>query len=96
MGVTLPPSWAAAIARIEEGLVRRVLVLGETDVGKSTFIRAAVSAVSQVGAPLPLIDLDPGQKMIGSPGTAALGSETGVERAIEDDRCGVAACARGC
>lgn len=79
---TLPPSWAAAIARIEESRARRAVVIGETDVGKSTFIRAAMSAASQAGIPLPLIDLDPGQKMIGSPGTAALGSGTGVERLV--------------
>jgi polynucleotide 5'-hydroxyl-kinase GRC3/NOL9 len=59
-----------------------VVVVGETDVGKSTFIRAAMTAASQVGIPLPLIDLDPGQKMIGPPATAALGSDTGVERLV--------------
>jgi hypothetical protein len=47
-----------------------VIVLGATDVGKSTFIRASlVVAASNIR----LIDLDPGQKMLGAPGTASLG-----------------------
>lgn len=78
----LPPSWVAAIARIEEGLARRVVVLGETDVGKSSFIRATMSGVANSGSPLSLIDLDPGQKMIGPPGTVALGSDTDVQRLV--------------
>lgn len=41
-----------------------------------------MTAACQAGIPLPLIDLDPGQKMIGPPGTAALGSGTGVERLV--------------
>jgi polynucleotide 5'-kinase involved in rRNA processing len=68
----LPLSWLAAIAQIEQGLARRVVVIGSTDVGKSSFIRAGIDAVTAVGLPLPLIDLDPGQKMVGPPGTAAL------------------------
>ena len=86
MHTTLPPSWAAAIARIEEGLARRVVVIGETDVGKSSFVYAAMNAAAQVRAPLQLIDLDPGQKMIGPPGTATLANKTwgktGVERLV--------------
>jgi hypothetical protein len=47
-----------------------VIVLGATDVGKSTFIRASLVAVANDTR---LIDLDPGQKMLGAPGTASLG-----------------------
>jgi polynucleotide 5'-hydroxyl-kinase GRC3/NOL9 len=48
--------------------MRRIVVLGPTDAGKSTFIHAlALEREAQ------LIDLDPGQKMIGPPGTATLG-----------------------
>jgi polynucleotide 5'-kinase involved in rRNA processing len=59
-----------------------VVVVGATDVGKSTFIRAAVTAATQAGSPLPLIDLDPGQKMIGPPGTAALGWGAEIEQLV--------------
>jgi polynucleotide 5'-hydroxyl-kinase GRC3/NOL9 len=47
---------------------QRILVLGPTDAGKSTFIRALARRTE-----VELIDLDPGQKMIGPPGTAVLG-----------------------
>lgn len=49
---------------------RRIVVLGPTDTGKSTFIRAFLATSGQAAM---LIDLDPGQKMIGPPGTVALG-----------------------
>jgi polynucleotide 5'-hydroxyl-kinase GRC3/NOL9 len=48
---------------------RRVLVVGPTDAGKSTFIRSLIRDKERA-----LIDLDPGQKMIGPPGTASLGT----------------------
>lgn len=64
----LPPAWGKAIAEACAG--RRVVVLGATDTGKSTFIRAVLAASDGAAT---LIDLDPGQKMIGPPGTVALG-----------------------
>lgn len=63
----LPDEWKDALAAAAEK--QRILVLGATDVGKSAFIRA-YSAVR----PAAIIDLDPGQKLIGPPGTASLGS----------------------
>ena len=63
----LPPAWREAINVACAG--RRVVVLGATDTGKSTFIRALAEASPSAL----LIDLDPGQKMIGPPGTVALG-----------------------
>lgn len=57
-----------------------MIVLGATDVGKSTFIRVYLRSADES---VRLIDLDPGQKMVGASGTASLGSldpETGRER----------------
>nr|WP_295373363.1 Clp1/GlmU family protein [uncultured Sphingosinicella sp.] len=53
-------------------------MLGATDAGKTSFIRALVSARSK----LALIDLDPGQKMIGPPGTIGFGSVDALERFV--------------
>jgi polynucleotide 5'-kinase involved in rRNA processing len=64
----LPPEWIAALARA--GAARTILVLGPTDAGKSSFIRA----LAERRPGLCLLDLDPGQKMVGPPGTASLGS----------------------
>lgn len=69
----LTPEWEGALARA--AAARRVAVLGPTDAGKSTFLHA----LAERRPGLALIDLDPGQKMIGPPGTASLGQ-------IEPDR----------
>lgn len=64
--VHLDFAWREALDQAAE--MRRIVVLGPTDAGKSTFIRALAEETEAQ-----LIDLDPGQKMIGSPGTATLG-----------------------
>lgn len=63
----VPPDWEEALARA--ATCERVLVLGPTDAGKSSFIHALLA----VRPDRRLIDLDPGQKMIGPPGSASLG-----------------------
>jgi polynucleotide 5'-hydroxyl-kinase GRC3/NOL9 len=75
----LPPDWEAALARAEAA--SRVVVLGPTDAGKSSFIRALLAR--RPG--WPLVDLDPGQKMVGWPGTTSLGrlgAEPGLDRFV--------------
>lgn len=47
--------------------------------GKTSFIRALTAAMDE---PLRLVDLDPGQKMIGPPGTASLGTPEELQRFI--------------
>ena len=51
-------------------------MIGPTDVGKSSFIAALADQAALV-----LIDLDPGQKMIGAPGTVARGRLDASDRA---------------
>jgi polynucleotide 5'-kinase involved in rRNA processing len=60
------PEWADAIAAAES--CRRILVLGDRDVGKSSLVRALCS-----GRRRNVIDLDPGQTMIGPPGAVSRG-----------------------
>jgi polynucleotide 5'-hydroxyl-kinase GRC3/NOL9 len=72
----MPQDWAQAIGALKAR--RRILVLGATDVGKTTFIRMLTSARRK----LAVIDLDPGQKMIGPPGTIGFGSIDALERFI--------------
>ncbi|WP_176559508.1 Clp1/GlmU family protein [Rubellimicrobium roseum] len=61
--------WDEAIARIVDGRVRRVLVLGAVDVGKSTFCQLLLHRASERGRTAAVIDTDVGQKMIGPPAT---------------------------
>lgn len=74
--IDLPDTWrrgiSAAIGR------RRVVVLGPTDVGKTSFIRSVLEAWPSMR----LVDLDPGQKMIGPPGTFGVGKLQALERFI--------------
>jgi polynucleotide 5'-hydroxyl-kinase GRC3/NOL9 len=80
--IEAPADWASAIAAIAGAAARRVVVIGPTDVGKSSFILKAMAACAEAGRPIRLIDLDPGQKMIGPPGTASLGEASRLERFI--------------
>jgi polynucleotide 5'-hydroxyl-kinase GRC3/NOL9 len=68
----LPPDWADALARLREGGARRIVVLGPPDAGKSSFMLALAGAWA-APEPLALVDLDPGQKLVGPPGTVSLG-----------------------
>jgi polynucleotide 5'-kinase involved in rRNA processing len=63
----LPPDWEEALARA--AAAKRVAVIGPVDSGKSAF----VAALAAGGPDRRIIDLDPGQKMLGPPGTASLG-----------------------
>jgi polynucleotide 5'-hydroxyl-kinase GRC3/NOL9 len=75
----LPEPWEDALA--EAAGRERVVVVGATDIGKSTFIRLLLE---RARGGTRLIDLDPGQKMLGPPGTATLGQldPSHVERFI--------------
>lgn len=49
------------------------MVLGATDVGKSTFCSALAGRLLASGQGAALLDTDPGQKMVGPPATVSLG-----------------------
>jgi polynucleotide 5'-hydroxyl-kinase GRC3/NOL9 len=66
-GAAGPLDWEQALARAAGAA--RLLVLGETDVGKSSFI---LELLRRTGGRTAVIDLDPGQKMFGPPGTVGL------------------------
>lgn len=75
----LSPAWSDALDRA--AWASRTLVLGPTDSGKSSFIRALAARRPEFA----LVDLDPGQKMVGPPGSASLGSfapEASLERFV--------------
>jgi len=72
-------AWSTTIDEIVSHRHDRIVVIGPTDVGKSSFIRALIER-----APRTLIDLDPGQKMVGPPGTVSAGV---VAEPGETERC---------
>ena len=73
----IPAQWKEAIAALGAAGVRRIAVLGPADAGKTSFIRGLCASWPGVEAPA-VLDLDPGQKMVGPPGTAALGHSGGA------------------
>lgn len=69
--MTNTPEWQHCIASIIEspGLV---VVVGESDTGKSTFCAELVNAAAAVGLKTVVVDADVGQSEIGPPGTVGL------------------------
>jgi len=72
-------AWSMTIDEILSCRHERIVVIGPTDVGKSSFIRALAERT-----PRTLIDLDPGQKMVGPPGTVSAAVIAGPDAA---ERC---------
>jgi polynucleotide 5'-hydroxyl-kinase GRC3/NOL9 len=69
----MPSEWIGGLASIVGGPDRRVIVLGQRDVGKSTFCRALLSDAQKAGRRACLVDADLGQKMVGPPACVTVG-----------------------
>jgi len=63
----VPPAWDAAAQYIRHHGLRRILVVGEKDTGKSTFCRFLAQAATRSGRSTALLDTDVGQKLVGPP-----------------------------
>ncbi len=69
---SIPEEWSYLV---EEGVEEKTLVLGETDVGKSSLIVYTMNTiVSREGGEVSLLDSDIGQKDLGPVGTISLAS----------------------
>lgn len=69
--MTVDPSWDVAVARARDaGLI---LVIGETDTGKTSFTTYLASALLAQGLSVAVVDADLGQSDIGPPTTVGLG-----------------------
>ncbi|WP_456431704.1 Clp1/GlmU family protein [Thermosulfuriphilus sp.] len=71
--IEIPDPWLRAAEEILAGSLRRILVLGATDVGKSTFVLFLVRYLSSRGKKVAIVDADIGQKDLGPPATVSLG-----------------------
>jgi|RhiMetdeSRZDD1v2_1073273.scaffolds.fasta_scaffold262233_3 polynucleotide 5'-hydroxyl-kinase GRC3/NOL9 len=69
--MTVDPSWDAAVARAAEARV--MLVIGETDAGKTSFTTFLASTLLERGLSVGVVDADLGQSDIGPPTTVGLG-----------------------
>ncbi len=73
MDIHLPREWDEAARQICRDRPHLVLVIGETDTGKSTFIRHLLRVLLNSGISCSLVDADIGQKDLGPPATVTLG-----------------------
>ena len=69
--MTVDSSWEAAVARARDARV--ILVIGETDAGKTSFTTFLAGALLERGASVGVVDADLGQSDIGPPTTVGLG-----------------------
>ncbi len=69
--MTVDPSWEAAVPRAVEARV--MLVIGETDAGKTSFTTFLASTLLERGLSVAVVDADLGQSDIGPPTTVGLG-----------------------
>src|SRR4051812_33348309 len=73
----VPPGWRAAVAAITHQDVRRVMVIGAADVGKSTLCRVLLGAARASGRTAAFLDADVGQKTVGPPACVTASEESG-------------------
>jgi polynucleotide 5'-hydroxyl-kinase GRC3/NOL9 len=72
----IPDSWRSAAEATLAGRPRRVLILGASDTGKSSFCRFLTGALVAAGRSLAVADADIGQNDIGPPAAVCLGYPT--------------------
>lgn len=70
--IEVPAPWRASVETIVGANSRRVLVLGATDAGKSTYCTWLCSQLSEAGRSVALVDADVGQKAVGPPAAVSL------------------------
>ncbi len=69
---TIPPEWDRLIQRITEQNLKKVIVLGEMDTGKSFFTTYVANKIVRSGKKVGVIDSDVGQSDIGPPGAIGM------------------------
>ena len=72
MALDLPDDWLACGDRVRCEGRRRIMVLGATDVGKSSFCSFVAAFLAQAAGSLRLLDADLGQKLFGPPACITL------------------------
>lgn len=66
---TIPREWHKLIQKINNNSLKKIIVLGEMDTGKSFFITYMANKLIQLNKKVGVIDSDLGQSDIGPPGT---------------------------
>lgn len=77
-GVDIPAPWRTAAEQILKQQWQRILVIGATDRGKSTYCGFLGQTLSAAGFRVAFVDADVGQKDVGPPATISLAYLDGV------------------
>jgi polynucleotide 5'-hydroxyl-kinase GRC3/NOL9 len=75
--IDIPSSWRRAAGAILAHRWNKVLVMGATDCGKSTFIHFLTASLRTAGVTVAFVDADIGQKDVGPPATITLAQVEG-------------------
>jgi polynucleotide 5'-hydroxyl-kinase GRC3/NOL9 len=78
----VPPAWDAAAQHIGRHALRRILVIGAADAGKSTFCRFLAEKAARTGRSTALLDTDVGQKIVGPPACVTMDDPCGLSLAF--------------
>ncbi|MCD6578662.1 hypothetical protein J7L48_04240 [bacterium] len=70
---TIPEKWYEIPKLIKEKSIKKILILGEVDTGKSFFTTFIANQLGNLGVSVGAIDTDTGQSDIGAPGTIGFG-----------------------
>jgi polynucleotide 5'-hydroxyl-kinase GRC3/NOL9 len=76
MTLDIPAAWAELADRLASSAWERLIVLGGTDVGKSSFLLFLGQILVERGQTVALLDTDLGQKMVGPPACVVLARAT--------------------
>ena len=68
----IPPAWTLSVENILQHRWRKILVLGATDRGKSTYCNLLAIKILSAGFRVAFVDADVGQKDVGPPATISL------------------------
>ncbi len=79
MDIDVPAGWEKSFERILRERLRKILVLGAVDMGKSAYCRFLCRRMAERGVKAAVVDSDIGQKDIGPPAAITMGYFSGSE-----------------
>lgn len=83
-GTTVPPDWVRAAEEIATADAKRVIIIGDTDSGKTSFTTLLLNTLAKRRKKIAVIDADVGQKSIGPPGALGLGATSRAVTSLSD------------
>lgn len=83
MRIDIPPPWRRALEKVITDRLRKILVLGGEDTGKSTLSLLLIRRLARESE-VSLVDADVGQKDLGPPATITLGRAKGIVAKISE------------